>query len=51
MTSRTLRFIFDHPLSSGQQVGKEGGTEIQKIEYLENEKSFLEEIKSIFHTF
>ena len=25
--------------------------EIQKYEYLENEKSFLDEIKSIFHSF
>ena len=34
--------------SSGRQVEKEGRTEIQKIEYLKNEKSFLDEIKSIF---
>ena len=27
---------------------KEGKTEIQKSEYLENEKSFLDEIKNIF---
>ena len=27
---------------------KKGKTEIQKFEYLENEKSFLEELKSIF---
>ena len=27
----------------------EGKSEIQKIEYLENEKCFLDEIKSIFH--
>ena len=27
---------------------KEGKTEIQKFEYLENKKSFLDEIKSIF---
>ena len=26
-------------------------TEIQKIEYLENKKGFLDEIKSIFHSF
>ena len=26
-------------------------TEIQKFEYLENEKSFLDEIKSIFYSF
>ena len=29
---------------------KEGKT-LQKFEYLENEKSFLVEIKNIFHTF
>ena len=27
------------------------GTEIQKFEYLENKKSILDEIKSIFHSF
>ena len=26
-------------------------TEIQNLEYLENEKSFLDEIKKIFHSF
>ena len=30
---------------------KEGQTEIQKSEYLENEKSFLDEIRNIFHRF
>ena len=30
---------------------KEGKTDIQKREYLENEKSFLDEIKNIFHSF
>ena len=30
---------------------KEGKTKIQKFEYLENEKSFLDEIKNIFHCF
>ena len=30
---------------------KEEKTEIQKIEYLDNEKSFLDEIKNIFHSF
>ena len=30
---------------------KDGKTEIQKIEYLNNEKSFLHQIKSIFHSF
>ena len=30
---------------------KEGKVEIQKFEYLENEKNFLDEIKNIFHSF
>ena len=30
---------------------KEGRPEIQKFEYLKNEKSFLQEIKCIFHSF
>ena len=51
MTSWALRFISDHLLSNGWHAEKEGRTEIQKSEYLENEKSSLEEIKSIFHSF
>ena len=31
--------------------GKEGKMEMQKSEYLENKKSFLDEIKNIFHSF
>ena len=30
---------------------KRGETKIQKIEYLENEKSFLDEIRNIVHSF
>ena len=30
---------------------KEGKTTIQKLEYLKSEKSFLDEIKNIFHIF
>ena len=30
---------------------KEWKMEIQKFEYLENEKSFLDQIKNIFHSF
>ena len=30
---------------------KEGKTNMQKFEYLKNEKSFLDEIKNIFHSF
>ena len=29
---------------------KEGRAETQKFEYLKNEKSFLDEIESIFHS-
>ena len=31
--------------------GKKGKTEIQKFEYLENKKSFLDETKSFFHNY
>ena len=37
------------PLESGN-CGKEG-KKLQKFEYLYNEKSFLDEIKNIFHIF
>ena len=37
--------------SNGWQGEKEGKIEIQKIEYLENEKIFLDKIKTIFHIF
>ena len=30
---------------------KEGKKEIQKFEYFENEKNFLDEIKDIYHSF
>ena len=30
---------------------KEGKTKIQKLEYFENEKSFLDEMKNISHSF
>ena len=36
--------------SNGRQEEKEGRTEIQKFEYLENENSFLDEIRSIFYS-
>ena len=37
------------PLESGK-CGKER-KKLQKLEYLETEKSFLDEIKNIFHSF
>ena len=49
MTSKTLWFILDHPLKQWPAGKKEGKTEKQKSEYLNNKKSFLDEIKSIFH--
>ena len=51
MTSYTLRFIFDQALKQRLTGKKEGKEKIQKFEYLENEKSFLDEIKNIFHSF
>ena len=49
MTSLTLRFFLNQPLKqwlTGKK--KEGKTNIQKFEYLQNEKSFLDEIKKHF---
>ena len=37
------------PFSSGEC--RKEGKKLQKFEYVENEKSFLDEIKSIFHSF
>ena len=51
MMSPTLRFIFDQSfkqLLTGEERGEKGNT---KSEYLKNEKSFLAEIKNIFHYF
>ena len=36
--------------SNGWHEEKEGKMEIQKFEYLENKKSFLDEIKDMFHS-
>ena len=51
MTSWTLRFIFDHPLKQWPTGRNRGKDKIQKTEYLKDEKSFLDEIKSIFQSF
>ena len=52
MTSQTLRFFLNQPPKQWL-IGKkkEEKTNIQKFEYLENEGSFLDEIKNIFHSF
>ena len=40
--------MLDHPLNQWLIGRKEGKTEIQSFEYLENEKSFLDEIIFFF---
>ena len=37
--------------SNGWHGEKEGKTELQKFEYVENEQNLLDEIKNIFHCF
>ena len=51
LTLWTLRFIFDEPLKQWLTRGKKRGRQKYKNLYLENEKSFLDEIKNIFHSF
>ena len=41
--------IYDHPLKQWLTGKKDGKMGIQKFEYLKNEKSFLDEMKSIFN--
>ena len=43
--------MFDQSLKQWLKGGKRGKMEIQKLEYLENKKHFLDEIKIIFHSF
>ena len=46
-----LRFFLNKPLKQCLRGKKEEKTKIQKFEYLENKKSFLDEIKNIFYSF
>ena len=50
---KSIRDIINYPTSicpfASRKCGKEA-KKSQKIEYLENEKSFLDEIKNIFHS-
>ena len=46
-----LRFFLDQPLNQWVTGKKEGKTKIEKFKYLKSEKSFLDEIKNIFHSF
>ena len=51
MTSLTLRFIFAQPLKQWLTRGKRGVDRNTKFEYLENQETFPDEMKNIFHTF
>ena len=51
MTSQTLRFTFDQPLKQWLTGRKRWADRNTKSEYLQNKKSFLDEIKNIFHKF
>ena len=51
MTSLTLRFIFAQPLKQWLTEGKRGVYRNTKFEYLENQETFSDEMKNIFHTF
>ena len=44
-------FFLNHPLKPWLTGKKERKIKLQKFEYLENEKSFLDEIKNIFPSF
>ena len=46
-----IRFILDQALKQWLTGEKERKMEKQKCEYLENEKSFLDEIKILFDSF
>ena len=51
-TKCIIKFLFRLKLyNNGWQGEKEEKMEKQKFKYLENEKSFLDEIKTIFHSF
>ena len=51
MTSYTLKFLFNQPRKQWLTAKKEGKRQIQIFEYLENKKSFLDEIKTFFIVF
>ena len=49
--SQTLRFFLNQPLKQWLTGKKKGKKKTQKLEYLQNKKSFLDKIKNIFHNF
>ena len=51
MASQALRLFLNQPLKQSLTGKKEVKTNIQKFDYIENKKSFLDEIKDIFHSF
>ena len=50
LTKCVIEFLF-RQLSLSKEKEKEGRTGMQKNEYLENQMSFLDETKSLFHSF
>ena len=42
---------FSYKCSNGQRKKSEEKKEVQKFEYLQNKKSYLSKLKSIFHDF
>ena len=51
MTSQTKIFLESTSKAMVDREKKEGKTKIQKFQYLENEKSFFNEIKTFFTIF
>ena len=51
MMPQTIKFMLDQHLKQWLTRRKRGKAEIQKFEYIENEKSFLDEIKTFFKVF
>ena len=52
MMSQAIRFMLGQDIKQWLTKGeKEGETKIQKFEYLENKKSFSDEIKNIYQRF
>ena len=49
-TKQVIKLLF-RPLKQWLTGKKEGKMKMQKFEYLDNEKSFLDEIKNISHSF
>ena len=51
MTQKKIKIYLRSSSKAMTDREKEGKTEMQRFEYVENEKSFLNETKSIFHNY